>query len=84
MVRAALDGRLGKVGVQRDAHFGLYTPEACPDIPSEVLTARRSWSDQAAYDVAARGVAQRFETNFRQFEPYVGAEVKEAGIHAAA
>jgi phosphoenolpyruvate carboxykinase (ATP) len=83
MVRAALDGKLDKVGVQRDQHFGLFTPETCPDVPSEVLIARRAWSDPEAYDEAARGVARRFEANFRQFEPFVGPEVKEAAISAA-
>ena len=84
MVRAALDGTLGQVGVHRDNHFGLYIPETCPEVPSDVLTARKAWSDQGAYDEAARGVAQRFEGNFRQFEPFVGQDVKAAGIYAAA
>ncbi|HLY57318.1 MAG TPA: phosphoenolpyruvate carboxykinase (ATP), partial [Stellaceae bacterium] len=84
MVRAALDGSLARVGTHRDAHFGLNIPDSCPDVPVEVLTARRAWSDPAAYDEAARGVVKRFEANFRQFAAYVGPEVKAAGIHAAA
>ena len=31
-----------------------------------------------------RGVAKRFEGNFRQFEPYVDQSITAAGIHAAA
>jgi phosphoenolpyruvate carboxykinase (ATP) len=84
MVRAALDGRLAEVAMRQDDHFGLTIPELCPDVPPEVLNARKSWSDPAAYDEAARGVAKRFEGNFRQFEPYVDQNVTAAGIHAAA
>ena len=28
-------------------------------------------------------LTQRFEANFKQFESYVGDDVKEAGVHAA-
>lgn len=84
LVRAALDGRLGKSAVRREHHFGLYVPEGCPEVPSEVLDPRNTWSDKPAYDEMAREVAKRFEGNFRQFEPYVGEEVKEVAIRAAA
>ena len=84
MVRAALDGKLAEVAMQRDHHFGLNIPELCPDVPADVLDARTAWADPSAYDEAARGVARRFEGNFRQFEPYVDQEVKAAGIYAAA
>jgi phosphoenolpyruvate carboxykinase (ATP) len=84
MVRAALDGKLAEVAMSRDDHFGLNIPAQCPDVPSEVLDARRTWADPSAYDEAARGVAKRFEGNFRQFEPYVDQGIKAAGIYAAA
>ena len=84
MVRAALDGTLADVTMRRDDHFGLTIPERCPDVPQEVLNARGAWADPSAYDEAARGVAKRFEGNFRQFEPYVDQGIKAAGIHAAA
>jgi phosphoenolpyruvate carboxykinase (ATP) len=84
LVRAALDGRLGAAPVKREGYFGLFIPESCPEVPSEVLNARNTWSDKKAYDETARDVAKRFEGNFKQFEPYVGAPVKEAAIRAAA
>ena len=36
-----------------------------------------------AYDTTARDLTQRFEANFKQFEEYVDANVKAAGVYAA-
>jgi phosphoenolpyruvate carboxykinase (ATP) len=83
MVRAAVEGKLDGIGVRREEYFGLFIPEACPQVPPEVLNARASWLDAKAYDAAAHDVAKRFEGNFQQFEAYVGAEVRAAGIYAA-
>jgi phosphoenolpyruvate carboxykinase (ATP) len=59
-------------------------PESCPDVPAEVLDPKRTWADKQAYDQTARELSVRFETNFKQFEPYVTDAVKAAAIHAAA
>ena len=84
MVRAALDGNLAEQSMQRDGHFGLHVPEGVPDVPTDVLHAKRTWTDGQAYDEAARQVAKRFEVNFQQFEGHVDADIKAAGIYAAA
>lgn len=84
MVRAALDGRLAEVATTAHPDFGLHMPEACPDVPAEVLNPKNTWQDKGAYDTTARDLTQRFEANFKQFEQYVGDDVKAAGIHAAA
>jgi phosphoenolpyruvate carboxykinase (ATP) len=84
MLRAALEGKLAAVGVNRDPNFGLLVPEACPDVPGDVLDPRSTWADKKAYDQAAAGVAKRFETNFKQFESHVDDKVKSAAIRAAA
>ena len=84
MVRAALDGRLGAAPVQADEHFGLLVPEACPDVPSEVLTPRGAWSDAGAYDSTASELRGRFEENFRPFEAFVDDRIKAAGVRKAA
>jgi phosphoenolpyruvate carboxykinase (ATP) len=84
MVRAALEGKLEQVTLRPDGHFGLHVPELCPDVPTEVLNAKDTWSDGKAYIEAAQNVARRFEGNFQKFEAYVGNDIKAAGIHAAA
>jgi phosphoenolpyruvate carboxykinase (ATP) len=84
MVRAALDGRLAQAAAAAEPHFGLMVPSACPDVPADVLDPRAGWKDKTAYESAARDVAQRFESNFRQFEKSVDSKVNQAAIRAAA
>jgi phosphoenolpyruvate carboxykinase (ATP) len=84
LVRAALDGRLATVATKPDPFFGLGVPEGCPDVPSEVLNPKNTWSDKGSYDSTARNLAGRFEKNFEQFEAHVSNDVKAAGIRAAA
>ena len=84
MVRAALDGSLGGVAANPHPNFGLLMPDACPDVPREVLDPKSTWNDKGAYDQAAHELTRRFETNFKQFEPFVADGVKAAGIYAAA
>ncbi|MEO1190343.1 MAG: phosphoenolpyruvate carboxykinase [Pseudomonadota bacterium] len=83
MVRAALSGRLSDVATLEHPQFGLRIPEACPEVPEGVLNPRTTWQDKQAYDATARDLTHRFEKNFKQFEAYVGDEVKAAGIYAA-
>lgn len=84
MVNAALDGRLESSGFQADPNFGVLVPQACPDVPSDVLNPRNTWSDVGAYDAQARDLTQRFEKNFTEFERHVTDSVKAAAIRAAA
>jgi phosphoenolpyruvate carboxykinase (ATP) len=83
LVRAALAGTLREVGVKQEPYFGLFVPERCGDVPTEVLNARSTWSDKSAYDDTARELTKRFEANFKKFESYVGNDVMAAAIHAA-
>ena len=84
MLRAALEGQLHGVDTVRHPDFGLAIPQSCPEVPAEVLDPKATWSDKGAYDQTARELTKRFEVNFRQFEPYVGEEIKAAGIYATA
>jgi phosphoenolpyruvate carboxykinase (ATP) len=84
LVRAALAGKLKDVPTRKEPFFGLQVPESCPEVPSDVLMARNTWSDKNSYDQTARDLTKRFESNFKKFEEYVGPEVKRAGIYAAA
>ncbi len=84
LIRAALEGGLADAPHQPDPNFGLFVPEACPDVPADVLQPKNTWSDKRAYDETAQEVAKRFEANFKQFADQVEPSVIEAGIKAAA
>jgi phosphoenolpyruvate carboxykinase (ATP) len=64
---------------ERDPIFNLDVPSSCPDVPSEVLKPRNTWSDGAAYDAQAKKLAAMFAENFKGFEAGVSAAVRAAG-----
>ena len=84
MVRAALDGRLTAAPMQKDERFGLYVPESCPDVPTEILRPGIAWLDKSSYDATAAELCGRFSDNFQQFESHVDEAVVAAGIPPAA
>ncbi len=79
MVRAALAGSLNE-DVAYEAHpvFGVSVPQSCPDVPTEVLNPKSTWSDGAAYDAKARALAGLFVENFQNF-PHVSPAIAAAG-----
>ncbi len=82
MIRAALSGALDRVSFEKDPIFNLDIPASCPEVPSEVLNPRNTWSDRDAYDAQARKLAAMFRDNFKTFEATVGADVIAAGPNA--
>ncbi|HET7472896.1 MAG TPA: phosphoenolpyruvate carboxykinase (ATP), partial [Candidatus Limnocylindrales bacterium] len=79
MVRAALSGALDGVPTVKDPIFGVEVPTACPDVPSEVLQPRATWSDPIAYDHQAAALARMFADNFRAYADGVSDGVRAAG-----
>ena len=78
IVHAALAGELDHANFRTDPVFGLSVPTAVPDVPSEVLEPRGTWSDGAAYDAQAAKLAGMFRENFRKFES-ASEDVRNAG-----
>ena len=79
MIKAALSGALDHVAFEKDGVFNLDIPTFCPDVPSDVLKPKSTWSNGADYDAAAAKLAQMFRDNFKKFEAEVEAGVKAAG-----
>ena len=79
MIDAALSGALDQVEYQRHPIFNLDMPTSCPDVPSEVLDPRSTWSDKAGYDAQAKKLASMFVENFKAFAGDVAPGVVEAG-----
>ena len=78
IIDAVLSGRLDDAEVTEDPLFGFLIPKHVEGVPDEVLIARNTWADKAAYDVAARKLAESFVKNFQKF-PETSAEIRNAG-----
>ena len=82
MISAVLNGDLGLYNYD-DYHihsvFGVAQPRSCPGVPSEVLSPRKSWSDDEAYYKAAFKLSNSFRENFKQFEDYASEEIRRGG-----
>jgi phosphoenolpyruvate carboxykinase (ATP) len=79
MVRAALAGQLDSVPTETDEIFGLAVPTHVPGVPSEIMRARDTWTDGAAYDAQARKLAAMFRKNFEKFGTNVSPAIAGAG-----
>jgi phosphoenolpyruvate carboxykinase (ATP) len=82
LLTAALAGRLEKAKFTPDPVFNILVPDACEGVPSEVLTPRNTWADQAAYDKKAKELAGMFAKNFEQYKDYASKEVMASGPKA--
>jgi phosphoenolpyruvate carboxykinase (ATP) len=78
IIDAIHSGELAKAPTQRDKTFGFEVVTQCSGVPSEVLIPRDTWKDPAAYDAAAKKLAQLFINNFKTYEQGVSEEVRAA------
>jgi phosphoenolpyruvate carboxykinase (ATP) len=79
IVRALLSGKLDGVPVKTDPVFGLAVPTAVEGVPANVLDARSTWKDGAAYDAQAKKLAGMFRDNIAKFGSAVSANIIAAG-----
>lgn len=78
LLNAALSGRLEQVEFRKDPNFGFAVPVAVDGVEAEILDPRETWADGSDYDLAARGVADRFRCNFTQFVADVDESIRAA------
>jgi phosphoenolpyruvate carboxykinase (ATP) len=79
MLNAALEGDLDHIEYRTDPVFGLEVPTTVPGVPTEILTPRETWTDQAAFDVQARTLADMFRDNFTQYAEGLSEAVAKSG-----
>ncbi len=80
LLTAALDGSLADAKFRKDPNFGFDVPVSVPDVADVLLDPRRTWEDEAAYDVQARKLVNMFADNFAQYVPYIDDDVRAAAI----
>ncbi|MCI2228929.1 phosphoenolpyruvate carboxykinase (ATP) [Polaribacter sp. MSW13] len=82
MITAAMDGSLeaaNKGNYHVHSMFGLEQPRTCPNVPTEVLSPRRSWNNDEGYYKTAQKLTDSFKENFKQFEDYANEEIMAGG-----
>ncbi|MFT7072251.1 MAG: phosphoenolpyruvate carboxykinase (ATP) [Patiriisocius sp.] len=78
MITAAMDGSLdleNKGNYHVHSVFGLQQPRTCPNVPTEVLSPRKTWNNDEGYYKTASKLAASFKANFKQFEEYASEEI---------
>ncbi len=78
MITAALNGELDSVQYEVHPVFGLQMPTTCPNVPTEILNPRNTWSDKSLYDTKANDLAGKFVKNFEQYAEGASAEILAA------
>ena len=79
MITAAMNGQLDNVEFVTQPVFELAIPTSCEGVPSEILNPKDTWADKAAFDETANNLANKFVTNFEEYQ----AETSEAILSAA-
>jgi phosphoenolpyruvate carboxykinase (ATP) len=82
MITAALDGSLeeaNKDNYHIHSMFGVAQPRTCPNVPTEVLSPRKSWNNDKGYYETAEKLRQFFINNFKKFEEQASEEILAGG-----
>ncbi|UHA72498.1 phosphoenolpyruvate carboxykinase (ATP) [Paenibacillus sp. 481] len=78
MITAIIDGSIEEASFVPHPVFGVHTPSAVADVPSDLLDPRNVWVDQEDYDRKAQQLANLFKQNFEKFNG-VSDAIKLAG-----
>ena len=78
MITSILNGELNNTKYIKHEVFGLNMPTSCPNVPSEILSPRNTWSDKNKYDAKANELANAFNRNFVQFSKNANSETLAA------
>ncbi len=78
MITAVLNGSLENVCYENHSVFGMMMPTSCPEVPSEILNPRNTWTDKNAYDKRVKELAAQFIKNFEKYASGVTKEILKA------
>jgi phosphoenolpyruvate carboxykinase (ATP) len=84
LITAALNGTLDTVSFEAHPIFGVSYPTTCPEVPSELLNPRNSWSNKELYDQKANHLAEAFVKNFAQYASDANDEILSAAPKVSA
>ena len=79
LLTAVLTSALDHSDFYTDPIFGFEVPNACPDVPTEILYPSRSWQKESDYWKKYKQLAARFIDNMKKFESDLPKEIINAG-----
>ena len=79
MITAILEGELDNVKFEQHPIFGLFMPESCPNVPSEMLDPMNTWDKKGGYVSKAIQLAHSFHLNFEKFASEASEQIMEGG-----
>ncbi len=78
LIAAAMNGSLEKVAFKAHPVFKFAVPQACPNVPAEILNPRDLWEDVNRYDQKAADLALLFEDHFSNYAGQASEVIREA------
>lgn len=75
IIENILSGSLEAVEFEKDPLFGFEIPHRCEGVPQEILNPRKVAPDKTEYEKRAKGLAEDFKSNFKQFEDHLSENV---------
>lgn len=82
MITAAMDGSLeaaNKDNYHIHSVFLVQQPRVCPNVPTHVLSPRKTWNNDEGYYKTAYKLADAFRENFKKFEDGANPETLSGG-----
>lgn len=82
MITAVLNGSLGDYTYENyhiHSVFGVAQPRSCPGVPTELLSPRATWNNDAAYYETAFALSNAFRVNFKKYEEFASEEIRRGG-----
>ncbi len=67
IIDAILDGSIEETEFVESNVFGFQVPQSIPNVDSEILNPKNTWTDKDAYDKNAEKLAVKFYENFKKF-----------------
>ncbi len=75
VITAAMNGELDDVEYYSSDIFNLQVPKTCPNVPSEILDPKNTWSDKEKFKETAEKLSKQFNANFEKFAKGVTDEI---------
>ncbi|WP_053992166.1 phosphoenolpyruvate carboxykinase (ATP) [Mangrovimonas sp. TPBH4] len=79
MISAILKGELENVPFKSHPIFGLFMPEYCPGVPTEILDPINTWLQKGVYISKSIQLAHSFHINFDKFANQASEEIVQGG-----